>query len=264
MLPTAGDVARWRCCCGGGTHRAGGHPCGTGEPWLHGVRGHGGCGGGGRGELLVQCSPLSTPAVRVTVSGAPPYLTNAELRTDLQRYGVVVSPIVLLRLRTRIREMRHVLSGQRQQPRQQREQQQWEHQPQQQHEQQQQEQPPQQPPQQPPPRQEEQQQQQEQGGADSVLECGEERESRRPPLAPSVCRAAPRLRGAPLRRSRGGSGLPGFGIEPGEALAPDGAAGGGGEEETYADVGSDAEASEVSTELSLWSARGGQRPSCPG
>ncbi|CAN0419086.1 unnamed protein product [Lampetra planeri] len=34
--------------------------------------------------------------------------------TDLQRYGVVVSPIVLLRLRTRIREMRHVLSGQRQ------------------------------------------------------------------------------------------------------------------------------------------------------
>ncbi|CAN0420485.1 unnamed protein product [Lampetra planeri] len=86
--------------------------------------------------------------VVVTVSGAPPYLTNAKLRADLQHYGVVVSPIVLLLMRRWNREMRHILSGQRQaflvleSGRTELDQEQW-------------------------------QQQQQQGGADSVPECGE-------------------------------------------------------------------------------------------
>ncbi|CAN0423667.1 unnamed protein product [Lampetra planeri] len=66
-------------------------------------------------ELLVPCTPLSRPAVRVLLPGAQPFLKGADLQRDLRRFATAVSRIVvLLPLRTRGPKLVHVTSLQRQ------------------------------------------------------------------------------------------------------------------------------------------------------
>ncbi|XP_075920688.1 uncharacterized protein LOC142923452 [Petromyzon marinus] len=63
--------------------------------------------------LFLTCSPLATPAVRVVISGAPPFLPTADIQRDLLRFGTMVSRITMLPLRTTNPRMAHVMTLQR-------------------------------------------------------------------------------------------------------------------------------------------------------
>jgi len=63
---------------------------------------------------FVLVSTLDTPAVKVIISNAPPFLKNQMLISELSRYGPVVSQITMLPLRIHDDRTKHVMSFRRQ------------------------------------------------------------------------------------------------------------------------------------------------------
>uniref|UniRef100_A0AAQ4RI02 Aminopeptidase n=1 Tax=Gasterosteus aculeatus aculeatus TaxID=481459 RepID=A0AAQ4RI02_GASAC len=63
---------------------------------------------------LVPVLPLSTPAVRVTVSNVPPFIGDEALVEELSKYGKVVSPVKKVSSGCKSPLLRHVVSHKRQ------------------------------------------------------------------------------------------------------------------------------------------------------
>ena len=57
---------------------------------------------------------LDSPAVKVMISNAPPFLKNQTLISELSRYGSVVSQITMLPLRSQDDRTKHVMYFRRQ------------------------------------------------------------------------------------------------------------------------------------------------------
>ena len=60
--------------------------------------------------VFMLASPLDTPAVKIVVSNAPPFLPNGVLLSVLCRYGTIVSRMSMIPLRISDKRIKQVMS----------------------------------------------------------------------------------------------------------------------------------------------------------
>lgn len=65
-------------------------------------------------DSLVQVTPLRAPATRVTISNAPPFISNEQIIKELSRFGKFAGSIKMLPLGCKNASLKHVLSFRRQ------------------------------------------------------------------------------------------------------------------------------------------------------
>lgn len=65
-------------------------------------------------DSLVQVMPLRAPATRVTVSNAPPFISNEQILKELSRFGKFAGSIKMLPLGCKNAALKHVMSFRRQ------------------------------------------------------------------------------------------------------------------------------------------------------
>ncbi len=64
-------------------------------------------------ETFVPVTPLSAPATKVTVSNAPPFISNEAIVKELLRFGKIASPVKAVPLGCKDAALKHVLSFRR-------------------------------------------------------------------------------------------------------------------------------------------------------
>lgn len=65
-------------------------------------------------DTLLQVMPLRAPATKVTISNAPPFISNEQILKELSRFGTFAGSIKMVPLGCKNAALKHVLSFRRQ------------------------------------------------------------------------------------------------------------------------------------------------------
>ena len=61
-------------------------------------------------DLFLLVSPLDTPAVKVNVSNAPPFIRNDDLCAQLSKFGTIVSKITMVPIHSGRGDFKHAIT----------------------------------------------------------------------------------------------------------------------------------------------------------